>query len=110
MILTRKVNGEVTKEVVTYNEAEEVRNALARQAVGTCWGTCPVELCNANEEEGCPKVRDLKKKDIDKYEFINSGASARTDDGELSFLIVTDCEKCNKYVKEHPKVKKRKRQ
>ena len=56
-----------------------------------CWQNCVNATC-----DNCPKIRDIKKKNIEKYDFITDGYQIYDKKGELQIFTVTNCKK---YIK-----------
>ena len=52
-----------------------------------CWKDCSNAYVNK-----CPKVADIKKKDIGSYDFITDGAQIVEEDGTVDTFIVTGCD------------------
>lgn len=76
------------KAIIKENGIIRERKKLPKEAHGVhlCWS------CQNGCPNNCSKVRDIRKKSLEKYSFITSGYQIIEDDGKLRKMYVTACD------------------
>ena len=93
-IILIKENGELRIETNSPELTKEIEKNIKEDG-HLCWENCANACTNK-----CPKIADMPKKDLNSYDFINSGIQIIDEKGEIEKFIVSDC---NKYQKVNPK-------
>ena len=91
--IIKKENGEV--EIL---RGAELINSLKKEPTNPC------SNCRNCYASMCPKVEDVRNKDIRKYDFITDGYQVYDENGVMDRFIVS---KCNNYEKDLPRKKTR---
>lgn len=79
------------KGIVTINEINPEKIKKIKEGYHLCWDSCANAYTNK-----CPKIRDVRKKTIDAYDFITDGSQIIDSEGEVETFIVSEC---NRYEK-----------
>ena len=89
-IVLKKKEGKI--EVM--NMSPSITNEMnSETTIHLCWGNCSEAFCKNADINKCPKVKDRRKKTLDKYEFITDGIQTLDDAGKVEHFIVTGCNK-----------------
>lgn len=89
-IVLKKKEGKL--EVMNMSPAIE-NEINSKETVHLCWGNCSETFCKNADKSKCAKIKDRRKKTLDKYEFITDGVQTFDKNGNVINFIITGCNK-----------------